>query len=140
MKQCVSCLQWKDETAFNWRYKALGIRHGTCQACQQGCGDDHSQKHRDPGLERISGSAREYVYNYLLTHPCTTCGESDPKVLEFHYVGGKGWITSSIIGGGNSLVALQAEIAQCIVLCANCHRKILNGELVRFKGKKQICR
>jgi hypothetical protein len=32
-KVCVTCLQEKDETEFNWRYKALGIRHKTCREC-----------------------------------------------------------------------------------------------------------
>ncbi len=128
MKQCMSCLQWKDESKFNWRYKVLGIRHVTCRDCQKGC--------RDQDLERVSGSAREYVYNYLSTHPCTACGESDPEVLEFHYKGCKGWIISNLVGGANVLVAIQAEIAQCIVLCANCRRKISNDELGWFRGRK----
>jgi hypothetical protein len=36
MKQCVTCKQWKDEEEFNWRYKALGIRHPTCRECHKG--------------------------------------------------------------------------------------------------------
>ncbi len=136
MKQCVSCLQWKDETEFDWRYKALGIRHGTCRDCRRG--DSRHQKYRDPKFEMVSESEREYVHNYLLTHPCVACGESDPRVLEFHYIGGKGWIVSSIIGGGNALVAIRAEIAQCVVLCANCRRKISNDEL-RDKVRKRRC-
>ena len=136
MKQCVCCLQWKDENEFNWRYRVLGIRYGTCRDCQKRHQDNRYQKPRDQELERVSEGTREYVYNYLLTHPCTACGESDPKVLEFHYIGGKGWIMSNVIGGGNALVAIQAEIANCVVLCANCQRKISNRELGRSKSRK----
>jgi hypothetical protein len=134
MKQCVRCLQWKDESEFDWRCKALGIRYVTCRACQKGYSNKWCQKCGDQ--EMVSGSVKEYVHSYLLTHPCTACGESDPRVLEFHYIGGKGWIISGIIGGGNDLAAIQAEIANCVVLCTNCYRKISNGELGRFRSRK----
>ena len=136
MKQCVRCLQWKDESEFNWRYKALGVRFVTCRGCQNGHRDNRCQRHRDQRLVGVSESAREYVYNYLLTHPCTVCGESDPRVLEFHYTDGKSWILSNVIGGGNALVAIQAEIAKCVVLCPNCRQKSPNDKLGWFRCRK----
>lgn len=142
MKQCVKCLQWKDESEFNWRYQAPGIRHVTCHECLHGHGDDWCQKYNHPELEivktgkhGVKEEAREYASNYLATHPCTMCGESDPKVLGFHYTGGKGWIVSNLVGGGNVLTAIQAEIAKCVVLCANCRRKISNAQLKQPRSK-----
>ena len=32
-KNCNHCGKYKDEEEFNWRYKALGIRHPTCRDC-----------------------------------------------------------------------------------------------------------
>jgi hypothetical protein len=114
----------------------------TCRECQSGDRDSWYQKQRYQELEtvktrkhRVGEEAQEYAHNYLSTHPCTVCGESDPAVLEFHHSRGKGWILNSILGG-NSLVALQAEISKCIVLCANCHRKISNDEPDWLKSTK----
>lgn len=136
MKQCVNCLQWKDEAGFAWRFKALGIRCGTCRDCQKGSGNDGCQKHSSQEFEGANGSVKEYTYDYLSTHPCTVCGESDPELLEFHYKGGRGWIINSMLGGGNTLAAIQSEISKCVVLCRNCHRKIVTGEPCWFKSRK----
>lgn len=35
MPICNHCLQEKSEEEFNWRYKALSIRHPTCKECQK---------------------------------------------------------------------------------------------------------
>ena len=55
-----------------------------------------------------------------MTHPCSQCGETDPRVLEFHHEGNKEAEVSRLMGRGASLDALRAEIAKCVVLCANC--------------------
>jgi hypothetical protein len=115
----------------------------TCRECHSGDRDSWYQKHRYQELETVKTrkhgvreEAREYVSNYLSTHPCTICGESDSDVLEFHHIGGKGWILSNLVGGGNAFVALQAEIADCIVLCTNCHKRISKDEISQFRSKK----
>ena len=68
--------------------------------------------------------AREYVLDYLSTHPCESCGESDIRVFKFHHVGEKSQTVSHMGGEGYSIRRLQKELERCQVLCANCHRKI----------------
>ena len=80
--------------------------------------------------------ARDYVYNYLLTHPCVECGESDVRVLEFHHVGDKDMAVAAMVSAGYSVERIQREINACKVLCANCHRKITVEERGWFRGKK----
>lgn len=67
---------------------------------------------------------REYIWDYLSTHPCVDCGESDPRVLEFDHVRGR---KKSNIGNlatqGYSIESVRREIAKCEVRCANCHRR-----------------
>ena len=63
------------------------------------------------------------------------CGESDLRVLEFHHEGNKEAEVSRLMGRGASLDALKGEIEKCVVLCANCHRKITSDERRWYKGR-----
>jgi hypothetical protein len=144
MKKCNHCGKLKEETEFNWRYKTLGIRHPTCKECQKLFrknwyeGSAH-ERHLRNVKERQSAArdyARDFVYDYLSIHPCTKCGESDPRVLEFHHRGGKDMEVSYMVSAGYSVERIQGEIEKCDVLCANCHRKITVQERGWYKGKK----
>jgi ArsR family metal-binding transcriptional regulator len=85
----------------------------------------NAKKHRDE-YKRIG---KEFIWEYLSTHPCISCGETDPYALEFHHVRGKKEIeVSRLVGTGSSLERLKAEIEKCDVLCANCHRKLTARE------------
>jgi hypothetical protein len=83
--------------------------------------------------------AREYVWNYLLSHPCIQCGESDPVVLEFHHRGDKELAVVVMAAGGYPIAKIEAEIDKCDVLCANCHRRLTMKERGWFRGRKQDC-
>jgi hypothetical protein len=69
--------------------------------------------------------AAEFVYQFLLAHPCMGCGEADPVVLEFNHLdpATKSANISDMIANGASLAYLRTEIAKCEVLCANCHQR-----------------
>ena len=82
-------------------------------------------------------SAREFVYEYLRTHPCERCGETDPTVLEFHHVGEKDREVGRMLTQGYSVDAIAAEIAMCQVLCANCHRRLTAKEQGWSKGRER---
>lgn len=144
MPVCNKCLKNKDPEEFNYRHKLLGIRHHICKECQRPYKrkwyhDSAKERHLENVRERnryVREEAKEFVYQYLLTHPCETCGESDVRVLEFHHVGGKDMAVSAMVGGGYSIPRIEAELAKCTVLCANCHRKITVEERGWFRGKK----
>ena len=144
MKRCNSCGKERDEEEFNWRYKTLGMRHPTCRECQKPFRKnwyegDAKGRHLQNVKERkqaVREVAREYVYQYLSTHPCISCGESNPVVLEFHHRSGKDKAVSELVAGGYSIATIQAEIDKCDVLCANCHRKKTMNNRGWFSGKK----
>src|SRR5688572_26459857 len=131
-KTCNHCDLEKDEEEFNWRYKALGVRNKTCKDCQHAFNKtyyegDAKERHLQKVKERTEAAreaAREYVYQYLLTHPCEMCAEADPRVLEFHHVGDKDMAITRMVTGGFSIARIEAEIRKCKVYCANCHRKV----------------
>jgi hypothetical protein len=66
-----------------------------------------------------------FVAEYKSAHPCVRCGEDDPACLDFHHtLGTKEAAVAHAASHGWSQTKTLAEIAKCIVLCANCHRKL----------------
>lgn len=64
------------------------------------------------------------IINEAKAGGCERCPETEPACLDFHHVTGTKEFT--IARGRSTNVSeprLRAEIAKCIVLCANCHRK-----------------
>lgn len=53
---------------------------------------------------------------------CVLCLEADPVCLDFHHLSDKDRTISSMLGMNDARV--KAEIAKCVVVCSNCHRKI----------------
>jgi len=135
---------WKDPEDFNWRYRALGIRHPTCRECQkpfrkswyEGSAKARHLENVHARKRRVRNEARAYVLSYLLNHPCESCGEPDPRVLEFHHLEGKDKAISELVAGGYSIDRIQEEIKKCSILCANCHRRLTVDERGWYRGKK----
>ncbi len=143
MKQCATCREWKKEDDFNWRFKSLGIRHPTCRECHKPFRKNWYENNKKRHLQQVKerkhearNAAREFVYNYLSTHPCAECGEANPVVLEFHHREGKEKAISEMVGGGYPIETIRSEIDKCDVLCANCHRKKTMSERGWFRGRK----
>jgi hypothetical protein len=58
----------------------------------------------------------------LKDQPCADCkGEFPPECMDFHHVKKKKFVVSRGIYH-KSVAAIKAEIARCILICANCHR------------------
>lgn len=75
------------------------------------------------------------IVEFLLTHPCVDCDETDPLVLEFDHVDGtKHRAISDMIARCEPVERIQAEMEKCEVRCANCHKRItsIRGEHIRF--------
>lgn len=56
---------------------------------------------------------------------CTMCGESHWAVLDFHHVDPttkKSGVPE--VAQKGTLGQLKRELAKCVVLCSNCHRKL----------------
>ena len=68
---------------------------------------------------------RDWFRAHRETLKCERCPESDPDCLDFHHLDPKEKETNvaTACRAGWSIPHLQAEMAKCIVLCANCHRK-----------------
>jgi len=76
------------------------------------------------------------LWNYLLSHPCESCGEADPVVLEFHHLGEKEMAISEMVTRITNTSRLEEELKKTQVLCANCHRRLTAKERGWFRGRK----
>ena len=142
MKNCNHCGLYLPDEAFNWRNRLLGIRHVTCRNCQKEYQQKWYEGHKDTHLANVQSrkvearqEARQFVLEYLYSHPCSKCGETDPIVLEFDHIRGKEEEIARLITNGASIDRLEKEMRRCQVLCSNCHRRKTAKEQGWFRGK-----
>jgi hypothetical protein len=67
--------------------------------------------------------AQAWLARYKAEHPCI-CGEKDPVALDLHH---KGEIKTRDMSRMRTLGQILRELPYCVVLCANCHRKLHAG-------------
>lgn len=91
---------------------------------------DMAAARRDREVERRT----RLLLDYLTSHPCVDCGETDPTVLEFDHIGQKRFGISVGLRARPSQDVLD-EIEACEVVCANCHRRrtYRRGNVLRFR-------
>jgi hypothetical protein len=64
------------------------------------------------------------IEEYLRTHACVDCGESDPLVLDFdHRDGVQKLETVAFLRARGRRDEWLAEIEKCDVRCSNCHHR-----------------
>jgi len=109
----------------------MGIRQRQCKSCCRKYGKQYYRENSDRWRKYVADQrisvlevTHRFLYEYLLTHHCVDCDESDPIVLEFDHVNGKkDQCVSSLVCSGYSLTRIEAEVAKCEVRCRNCHIK-----------------
>jgi hypothetical protein len=119
-------------------HEGYALRHvrAEVEKCQLVCVNCHRRRTArragtwrvDPsGLARLDRPLRRrnlsFVLDTLKRSRCIDCNESDPVVLEFDHIGPKRASVLKLALDEHSIEALECEIAQCAVRCANCHRR-----------------
>ena len=130
-KICTKCGEEKGEAEYSWSIKNVK-RHSSCKSCRASERMEYYQQNKGKELKYKANRqkkerevARRFVFEYLTSHPCVDCGESDPLVLTFDHVSGRKKMNiSQMVNRGYSLDALQKEIDKCEVRCGNCHLRI----------------
>lgn len=94
-------------------------------------------KHKLNTLQKVRRSEnRVKIVQYLKSHPCIDCGESDIRVLDFDHVDPSSKtqnVTRMACASTYSWDRVKEEIDKCEIRCANCHRKKTIGEPDWFK-------
>jgi transposase-like protein len=85
-------------------------------------GDLHRQQSKAAKRSRHR-ALKAHVLDYLRSHSCFDCGQTDPVVLEFDHTGEKLAAVAALVAQAASFKAVDAEIARCEVVCANCHKR-----------------
>lgn len=87
------------------------------------------EKNKKQEIARVTKrkmDVRKWLNEYRGTMACHRCGESDPVCLDFHHRDPK---TKDFRVGDTKAMGwgkkrLLVEIQKCVVVCANCHRKL----------------
>lgn len=139
MKICCRCKKNKPITEFNFKIKRRNIRQKACRECTRNELRNHYKNNRNYYLNKAKSRNRivrvrnrKFILNYLSTHACVDCGETDPIVLEFDHTGNKEFDISFLIRD-HSIDKLKKEIKKCEIRCSNCHKRKTAREFGWYK-------
>lgn len=111
-----------------------------------------TKKWKEENVEKMRAYRREYYYKNKQSHydrnkiteakikeyiadkkdKCCVCGEQEKCCLDFHHIDPieKDMEIARLYKYG-SLKRIMKEIEKCVVLCANCHRKV-HAKLIKI--------
>lgn len=141
-KECKKCSEVKECGEYRKSVKTEDKKDVWCKICRRVSDkktyENNIYKNRENGKinkRKLRDRNRNFVYEYLLEHPCVDCGNKNPIVLEFDHMRDKENIISEMIMDGFSLKKIKEEIEKCQVRCANCHRIKTAIQANTFKNK-----
>lgn len=92
--------------------------------CKNACSARYKKKHKNAVLEgqrRRWRLNKEFIRFEKTKVGCRDCGEKHEAALDFHHIQNKSETIAKM--SVYSRERIVREIAKCIVLCSNCHRK-----------------
>lgn len=135
MRICTNCKQ--DLELVDFYKKGRGYQ-SWCKVCAN---ERAKQHYRDNQKNKIAYTKkrkrrqveenRQFIVNYLSTHSCVDCSETDIVVLEFDHRDDKSHAVSSMFRMSKD--RLIEEISKCDVRCANCHRRKTAKEFKHYR-------
>lgn len=132
MKKCSKCSQLLDTNCFTKDRTTSDGLYSSCRECKR---KNSKQLHSDKHKHKAKLRAKKYressamIRNVVKTYTgCVVCGENThPGVLELHHLDPNVKEFAVSENSAMSVERLVTEIAKCICLCANCHRKVHMG-------------
>jgi hypothetical protein len=123
LRWCSRCSRHRPESSFN---RFGSGRQWWCRDCFKAYYAERRAHHRRRNnalkTQRVR-EAQNLVLAFLRRNPCVDCEEADPVILEFDHLGPKRAEISTLVRRGVLESVLVAEMAQCDIVCANCHRR-----------------
>lgn len=130
MKKCSKCKETKELSSFNKHSARKDGLQTFCRDCERMRKKKYYQEHPEKFLkynQKKRQRAKTWLNGYKASHPCVVCGESCIPCLDFHHIHDKVSGIGAILCEQRSIPKLAEEIKKCVVLCANCHRKLHAG-------------
>jgi hypothetical protein len=129
MKTCTKCLVEKEDERFPFKNKDKNKRANICKECQRIYKINHYYRNKKAHYDRNKKTVLKlnmYVCDVKTRGSCVVCGEKEIFCLDFHHLFDKDMEIARLVNRG-SLIRLKKEIEKCVLLCANCHRKLHAG-------------
>ena len=134
MKTCSICKEEKTLDCYN---KNRGKKDGLNTICRE-CSNARSKQYYASNSEhhkkviaqrnRCIRKNNRSKLDAFKVQGCSLCNEKDVCCLDFHHVSeDKDYAVSNMVG--LSWKKILEEISKCILVCANCHRKLHAGKL-----------
>lgn len=128
---CSSCMKEKPLSDFNFRNKHGGIYQRSCKECTRIAGKLHYTRNREKVIARSVDNRQRGNYWYAQFKnilECEVCGENFGPCLEFHHTNPD--VKERDPSTQYNWTKFKKEIEECVVVCANCHRKIHYGNVI----------
>ena len=134
MKKCYMCKEEKEDEKFSKKKASKDGLQSRCSECMSKTMLIVYNKDRTTWNDRVKkqkGRKREWIDKIKQEKGCLICKESDPVCLEFHHKNPStkeyniSFMACNCIGDER----IKEEIEKCVVICANCHRKIHSGKI-----------
>lgn len=132
IKTCSQCGKELPLDNFSWKDKKNGIKQSECKECHKKYDKKHYKNNKKYYIDKNKKRQemlKRWLDEYKSNLKCKNCGEDYIYCLEFHHKdpNKKEIDISQTIRRGWSIKRIKKEIDKCIVLCANCHRKLHGG-------------
>ena len=124
---CTKCKEDKLPEEYPFRNKEKGIRNKTCKVCQREYKNTYYSRNKASHIVRNNKTRQKLkdILEEVKDKGCSMCPEKFKPCLEFHHLNGEDKLNTvaHLVSYGSKKALLQ-EIEKCVLLCANCHRKV----------------
>lgn len=132
-KICTKCKQDKSFDDFTNDKRAKDGKHSQCKLCVSSAMKEYYRK-KPEIVKKQNWDLMMKIYgivNEIKTKSgCKFCPEKEAVCLDFHHLNPKEKTDNiSNLIRKKSLPKVLVEIEKCIIVCANCHRKLHEGIL-----------
>lgn len=132
MQECCTCRQVKPFDQFHKRNRSKTGYQSQCKECNRIAVRKHIAKDTAKfyAQNKASRDARINKYReYKASRGCHFCNEKEPVCLEMHHLDPSTKEVDPSTAVNQSWEWFEREAEKCIVVCANCHRKVHAGIL-----------